>query len=99
MAMRFRIQLVTLDHYWSISTGICLTTLLNSPDLAPNDCYLFIYLKNWLRSQRFKNNEGLIESVKTWLSSQTADFFDTDIHTRIPRYDSRLSSGGDCVEK
>jgi transposase len=30
-----------------------------SPDLAPSDYHLFtrIYLKNWLESQRFSNNE------------------------------------------
>jgi transposase len=40
----------------------------NSPDLAPSDYHLFTYLKNWLGSQRFRNNEGLMEGVKTWLS-------------------------------
>jgi hypothetical protein len=49
-----------------------------SPDDAPNDCD-FTYLKNWLQSQRFNNNEELMEGVKTWLSSQAADFFDTGI--------------------
>jgi histone-lysine N-methyltransferase SETMAR len=39
-----------------------------SPDLAPNDYHLFIYLKNWFRSQFFNNNE-LTESVKMWPSS------------------------------
>jgi hypothetical protein len=29
-------------------------------------------MKNWLRSQRFNNNE-LIERAKTWMSSQAAD--------------------------
>jgi hypothetical protein len=33
-----------------------------------------MYLKNWLGSQRFKNNVELMEGVKTWLSSQVADF-------------------------
>jgi histone-lysine N-methyltransferase SETMAR len=55
-----------------------------SPDLAPNDYYLFTYLKNWLGSQRFNNNEELMEGVKTWLSSQAADFFDTGIQKLIP---------------
>jgi hypothetical protein len=50
-----------------------------SPDLAPNDCHLFIYLKNWLRSQRFDNNEELMDGAKTWLSSQAEEFFDTGI--------------------
>jgi hypothetical protein len=49
-----------------------------SPDLAPRDYHLFTNLKNWLRSQRFNNNE-LMEGVKMWLSSQAADFFDTGI--------------------
>jgi transposase len=39
-----------------------------SPDLAPSDYHLFTYLKNWLVSQPFNSNEGLMEGVKTWLS-------------------------------
>jgi histone-lysine N-methyltransferase SETMAR len=27
-----------------------------SPDLTPSDYYLFTYLKNWLGSQHFSNN-------------------------------------------
>jgi hypothetical protein len=70
-----------------------------SPDLAPGDYNLFICLKNWLGSQRFNNNEELMEGVKTWLSSQAADFFDTGIQKLIPRYDKYLNSGGDYFEK
>jgi hypothetical protein len=40
-----------------------------------------------------------MEGVETWLSSQAADFFDTGIQKRIPRYDKCLNSGGDYVEK
>jgi histone-lysine N-methyltransferase SETMAR len=42
-----------------------------SRDLAPSDYNLFTltYLKNWLRSQPFNNNEELMEVVKTWLNS------------------------------
>jgi histone-lysine N-methyltransferase SETMAR len=47
-----------------------------SPDLAPSDYQLFTYLNSWLGSQLFINNEELIKGVKTWLSSQAADFFD-----------------------
>jgi hypothetical protein len=43
-----------------------------------------MYLKNWLRSQHFNNNE---------------EFFDTGIQKLIPRYDKSLNSGGDYVEK
>jgi hypothetical protein len=55
-----------------------------SPDLAPSDYHLLPYLKNWLRSQRFNNNEELMESVKPWLSSQAVDFFDAGIQKLIP---------------
>jgi transposase len=64
-----------------------------SSDLAPSDYHLFSYLKNWLRSQRFNGNEELMESVKTWVRSLAADFFDTGIQKRIPRYDKCLNSG------
>jgi histone-lysine N-methyltransferase SETMAR len=36
-----------------------------NPDLAPSDYHLFTYLKNWLGSQSFNNNEELMEDVKT----------------------------------
>jgi hypothetical protein len=56
-----------------------------SPDVAPSDYHVFTYLKNWVGSQSFNNNEELLEGIKTWLSSQAADFFDTGIQKRIPR--------------
>jgi transposase len=56
-----------------------------SPDLAPSYYHLFIYLKNWLRLQRFISNEGLMEGVITWLSSHTADIFGTSMQKLIPR--------------
>jgi transposase len=50
-----------------------------SPDIAPSNYHLFTYLKNWMGSQFFNNNEELVEGVKAWMSSQAADFFDTGI--------------------
>jgi hypothetical protein len=66
-----------------------------SLDLVPSDYHLFTYLKNWLGSHRFKNNEELMEGVKTRLSSRAADFFDTSIQKLIPRYDKCLNTGDD----
>jgi hypothetical protein len=40
-----------------------------------------------------------MEGVKTQLSSQAADFFDTGIQKLIPRYDKYLTSGSDYIEK
>jgi transposase len=57
-----------------------------SSDLAPSDYHLFTYLKNWLRSHHSNNNEELTEGVKTWLSSQAADFFDAATQKLVPKY-------------
>jgi histone-lysine N-methyltransferase SETMAR len=55
-----------------------------SPDLVPSDYHLFSYLKNCLGSQSFNSIE-LMEGVKTRLSSQAADLFDTGVQKIIPR--------------
>jgi hypothetical protein len=68
------------------------------PDLAATKYQLFTYLKNWLRSQCFNNNEELMEGVKTWLSSQVAVFFLTGIPKLIPRYDKYLNFCSDYNE-
>jgi hypothetical protein len=39
-----------------------------------------------------------MEGVKTWLSSQVTDFFDTGIQKLIPRYEKCLNSRDDYVE-
>jgi transposase len=69
-----------------------------SSDLTPRDYHLFTYLKNWLGSQCF-NNEELMEGVKTWLSSQATEFSDTGKQKLIPQYDKCPNSGGEYVDK
>jgi hypothetical protein len=65
-----------LEHF----SWVLFDHLRYSPDLAPSDYHLFTYVKNWLGSQRFNINEEVMEGVKTWLSSQAADFCDTGVH-------------------
>jgi hypothetical protein len=60
-----------------------------SPYHAPNDYHLFSYLKNWLGSQRFNNNEEM-EAVVEWLGSQTADFFATGIQNLFPITNAKI---------
>jgi transposase len=98
MTMCVCIRLLVLEHCWNISSGSSFPTPPYSPDLTPSYHRLFAYLKNWLRSLCFSNND-LKEGVKKWLSSQAADFFDTGIQELIPRYDKGLNFIGDCNEK
>jgi hypothetical protein len=69
------------------------------PDLAPSDCHLFTYQKNWLGSQCFNSNKELMEDIKTWLSPRMVDFFDTGLQKRIPQYDRFLNSGDNYIVK
>jgi hypothetical protein len=83
-----------LEHFnWALFDHIP-----HSLNLAPSDHHLFNYLKNWLGPWHFNSNEELMEDIKTWLSSQATDFFDTGTQKCIPRYKC-LNSGGDYVEK
>jgi L-lactate permease len=70
MTIRVRIQLLTLEHCWSILAGSCLTTLLTA---VISLLVMTVYLKNWVQSQYFNNIE-LMEDVKTWPTSQAVDF-------------------------
>jgi hypothetical protein len=69
------------------------------PDYIPSDYHLFNYLKKWVGSQRFNNNEELMGGVRMWLSQQAVDFFGTGVQKLIPRCDRCLNSGSDHVEK
>jgi hypothetical protein len=40
-----------------------------------------------------------MEGVKTWPSSQGADFFDTGIQKLIPQHDKCLNASGDYIEE
>jgi hypothetical protein len=68
----------------------------HSPDLTPRDYHLLTYLKNWVAPQCFNSNEGLLEGVKKWLSSEATEFFDTCVQNRIPLCKC-LNFGGDYV--
>jgi transposase len=70
-----------------------------TPYLTLSHYHVFIYLKNWLGSQHFSNNDELVEGVITWLSSLAAEFFDTGIQKLIPQYDECLNSSGDYIDK
>jgi hypothetical protein len=77
----------TAAHTWAALLEHLKWELFNhhpySPDLTLSNYHLFTYLKNWLWSQLFNNNEELI-GVKTWLSSQAAGFFNTGIQILFP---------------
>jgi hypothetical protein len=83
MRVCIRVQLLELEHCWSIPT-VNFDSPRYSSNLAPSDYHIFTYLKNRLRLQLFSNNEDLMEGVKMWLNSRVADFFDKGIRKLFP---------------
>jgi len=70
-----------------------------SPDLAPSDYHLFMYLKKWLASQSFEDDDRLKTGNTTWFKSLAADSFDIGIRKLVPRYQKCVEVRGDYVEK
>jgi hypothetical protein len=79
MTIRIRIHLLALallEHFnWELFDHPPY-----SPDLALSD----YKLKSSFGLQRFSTNDELTEDLKTWLSTQEADFFDTGVQNLIP---------------
>ena len=69
-----------------------------SPDLAPSDFHLFLYLKSFLAGRRLHDNE-VKEAVTTCFASQATSFYDEGIQKLVQRYDKCLNNGGNYVEK
>jgi histone-lysine N-methyltransferase SETMAR len=69
-----------------------------SPDLAPSDFHVFLYLKTFLGGLLFHDNE-VKEAVNTWFASQVASFYNAGIEKLVPCYDRCLNSGGNYVKK
>jgi histone-lysine N-methyltransferase SETMAR len=70
-----------------------------SPDLALINYHLFTKMKVWLATQRFHNNEALMDGVNNWLHNLAAPFFDEGLQKLVSRYDKCLNVDGNYVEK
>ncbi|GFV32291.1 histone-lysine N-methyltransferase SETMAR [Trichonephila clavipes] len=70
-----------------------------SPDLAPSDFHLFLYLKEFFGGKRFDTADEVKEEIQDLLSSQAADVYDLGIQKLVERYDKCLNKYGEYVEK
>jgi hypothetical protein len=70
-----------------------------SPDLAPSDFHLFLYLRTFLGGRRFHDVNEVKEAVNVWFVSQAASSYNAGIQELVPRYAKCLINGGNCVEK
>jgi hypothetical protein len=99
MTMSVNIRLLALEHCWNFSTGSCLTTLLTAliSLRATTIC-----LPNW----RFGGDQRTSAVMRSWWkvskcgsTRQRQISLTQGYKKRIPRYEMRLNSGGDCAVK
>jgi len=69
-----------------------------SPDLAPSDFHLFLYLKKHLAGKKLDDDDE-VQEVMTWFKGLAVDFYDSGIQKLVPRLNKCLDNAGDCVEK
>jgi histone-lysine N-methyltransferase SETMAR len=71
---------------------------LYSPDFAPSDFHVFLYLKTFLGDRRFHDDNQVREAVNTCFELQAASFNNAGTQTLVPRYDKCPNNGGNYVE-
>lgn len=69
-----------------------------SPDLAPSDFYLFPRLKEYLKGQKFDDDDAVVASVQGFLEGQDNEFFKKGILGLEKRYTKCIHLKGDYVE-
>nr|CAD45367.1 transposase [Bythograea thermydron] len=70
-----------------------------SPDLAPNDYFLFRQLKSSLRGRRFDDNDEVKEAVMMWLEEQLESFWLAGIQSPSRQVVQMYSIKGNYIEK
>ena len=50
-----------------------------SPDLAPNDFFLFPNLKKDIRGLHFRSDEEVVTAVEEWVNGKDLDFFSSGL--------------------
>ena len=70
-----------------------------SPDLAPSDFYLFGPLKDYLRGQKFDDDESVKVAVKAWVRQCSPEFFSDGFKNWRTRWEKCVTRDGDYIEK
>ena len=70
-----------------------------SPDLAPSDFFLFGPLKDFLRGQKFDDDDEVKAAVRLWVRQCKPDFFAQGFTQWKTRWDKCVARGGDYIEK
>ena len=70
-----------------------------SPDLAPSDFHLFGPLKDYLRGQKFDDDESVKAAVKAWIRQCSPEFFLDGFRNWRTRWEKCVARDGGYIEK
>ena len=70
-----------------------------SLDLAPSDCFLFLYLKKWLGGKRFDPNDEVISQTNTCFEDLDKSYFMKGIKKLEKPRMKHIELKGDYVKK
>jgi histone-lysine N-methyltransferase SETMAR len=70
-----------------------------SPDLAPSDFHMFGPLKDYLRGQRFEDDDAVKSAVKAWIRQCAPEFFVNGFINWRNRWEKCVARSGDYIEK
>jgi len=69
-----------------------------SPDLAPSDFHIFGPLKDYLRGQKFEDDDSVQTATRAWFRQYSPDFSNGFVNWRI-RWEKCVARNGDYIEK
>ena len=72
---------------------------LYSPDLAPNDYWLFVDLKKLLAGKKFCTNEDVIAETEAYFEAKDKSFYKSGIEMLERRWIDCIALDGDYVDE
>ena len=70
-----------------------------SPDLAPNDFFLFPNLKKDIRGCYFRSDEEVVTAVEEWVNGKDPDFFRSGLMALEHRWSKCFTLEGNYIER
>ena len=70
-----------------------------SPDLAPNDYFLFPNLKKWIGGKRFYSNDEIISQTNTYFENVEKSYILEEIQKLEKRWTKCIELKDDYIEK
>ena len=70
-----------------------------SPDLAPNDFFLFPNLKKDIRRLHFQSDEEVVTALEEWVIGKDPDFFSSQLLALEHHWSKCITLEGNYIEK